>query len=249
MKCHSCGNELHMEEERCPYCGAENLYYKKHRFAMKKYRKDFDEVKEDVYKKTGFFTGFTVRITIIAVLVAVNIGMLFLCRNIWSIEQHIKIRELERNRAKYVKVMDELEAEGKFYELSVYYDENSLYYGDVFDEYESVTRMCSYYTSIYRDLLLLYRGQEETYITTEELITRLCENIEYMYKCSVQKEYENPERFSEQHKAAMEKIKEEVECMLVAYANLTPEQAEGFEGLSNGRKQIAIEEGLGLYEE
>ena len=248
MKCHSCGNELHMEEERCPYCGVENPYYKKHRFAMKKYREDYNEVKEDVYKKTGFFTGLTVKITIIAVLAAVNIGVLFLYKNCWSIERYIKTREIADHRDTYAKVMDELEAEGRFYELSVYYDENCLYYGDVFEEYEKVTRMCSYYMSIYRDLVMLGKGQEEVYATTEEVIARLCENIENMYKCSVQKEYDNPECFRESHKEAMEKIKEDVKCLLIAYANLTPEQAEGFEGLSNGRKQIAIEEGLGLYE-
>lgn len=249
MKCHSCGNDLHMEEERCPYCGVENPYYKKHRFAMKKYRKEFDDVKEDVYKKTGIFTGLTVRITIIAVLAAINIGMLLINRNVWNIERYRIEKHNQEHREEYSGRLDELEAEGKFYELAVFWEEYSLYYGDSFEEYKKIADVCSRYADIYRGILNLEKEYEFDYMTQTERITDLCENMEFMYGYMIPKEYDNPECFNEQHTAAMEKVKERVTCMLSVYAHLTPEEAEQFWELSNGRKQLAIEKGLGLYEE
>jgi len=249
MKCHSCGNDLHIEEERCPYCGAENPYYKKHRFVMKKYRKEFDDVKEDVYKKTGLFTGLTVRITIIAILAAMNIGVLLVNRNVWNIERYRIERNNKEHYEEYAKRLDEMEAEERFYELSVFWEENSLYYGESFDAYNNIASVCNYYEQIYREILMLEKEYEFDYMTQEKRISVLCDNIDYMYGYMIQKEYSNPECFNEQHTKAMEKVKERVECMLVAYAHLTPEEAEQFWELSDGRKQLAIEKGLGLYEE
>jgi len=238
-----------MEEERCPYCGVENPYYKKHRFAMKKYRKEFDDVKEDVYKKTGIFTGFAVRITIIAVLAAINIGMLLVNRNVWNIERYRIEKHNREHKEEYSRRLDELEAEGKFYELAVFWEEYSLYYGDGFAEYEKIADACSRYADIYRDILKLEKEYEFDYITQAERITYLCEEIDYMRGSMIQKEYDDPECFNEQHTEAMERLKERVTCMLTVYIHLTPEEAEQFWELSNGRKQLAIEKGLGLYEE
>ena len=40
MKCKNCNANLQIEDEKCPYCGAENPYAKKHRADMKKYAGD-----------------------------------------------------------------------------------------------------------------------------------------------------------------------------------------------------------------
>ena len=70
MKCQHCGNNLNIEDRFCPYCGQPNPFAVKHQEEMDRYEKDYQETKEDVLEQSSRFNRHTVRITIIAVLVA-----------------------------------------------------------------------------------------------------------------------------------------------------------------------------------
>lgn len=241
MKCPSCGNGLHMEDEKCPYCGKENPYYKKHRLAMRKYQKDYNDVKEDVYKKTGSFTGMHTKITAIAVLAVLNMELFLLGKNAWDIHYLWEEKQINRHSAEHVAVIDRLETEKDYFALGTYWDKVYLY-GSTYNEYYQICWMSHYYIRVYAQLMDL--TNEDTYTSIEEKIKNLCSDIEYMYEFSVQEEYDDPSCFSERHLQAMDDIKEELKCLLITYCNLTEAEAEEFPGYSNGQKQLVLERGI-----
>ena len=70
MKCQHCGNNLNIEEIFCPYCGQPNPFAVKHQEAMRRFEKDYERTKKDVLEQSTRFNRHTVRITILAVLLA-----------------------------------------------------------------------------------------------------------------------------------------------------------------------------------
>ena len=52
MKCKNCNANLQIEDEKCPYCGAENPFAKKHRADMKKYAGEFASTREEVLENS-----------------------------------------------------------------------------------------------------------------------------------------------------------------------------------------------------
>lgn len=246
MKCPSCGYGLHIEDEKCPHCGKENPYYKMHRADMGRYEHDFSEVKRDVYEKTGFFTGLTVKITIIAVLVALELGVLVFNYFSWDIRSAIGESRAKKNVKEYVEILDELEQSGQYMEFAEFYAQKYLYYCDEYDHYSKVQQVCRQYEYVYRGFMNL--SKENDYITPQEKIVQLCENLENLYEACERKTYDKEEYFTGQHMKTMENILEDVKALLVAYGNLTEEEAEEFPNLSNARKQLALERGLGLDE-
>lgn len=246
MKCHSCGYGLHIEDEKCPHCGMENPYYKKHRADMGRYEKDYSEVKQHVYKKTGFFTGMTVKITIIAVLVALEMGALVFHHYSWDVRRAINKSDAKRNMDIYTEELDRLEQEGDFKRFAIFYELKNLGSVDEYEEYWKVYRMSSAYQYVYDDFVRLLC--DDDYMDKDERIQNLCDNLEYMYEVAERNEYDEEEWYSEAHVQAMERMKEDVKAMLVAYGGLSKEEADNFENLSNARKQLALEGGLGLDE-
>ena len=246
MKCPSCGYGLHIEDEKCPHCGKENPYYKKHRADMGKYEQDYSEVKRDVYAKTGFFTKLTVKITVIAVLVALELGTLVFHHFSWDIKSAINKQRAEKNVEEYTRKLNELEQAENYIGLAEFYDRKDLYCCDEYKEFYKVHWVCSLYARVYDDFMEL--NAKRSYDTPQQRIVQLCSDLEDLYDSCERGEYDSPVYYSEQHTKTMEKILENVEAFLVVYGNLTEEEAENFPNLSNARKQLALEGGLGLDE-
>ena len=247
MKCQSCGSELHIEDERCSYCGNANPHYKKHRLEMKKYQKDYEAVRKNVYTKAGIFTKHNAKITVIAVLALLNVVMLILYVNAWDIHYFLERQAVKRNAAVHREALAEMEAQGDYFALVAYYDEHNLNYGSALDEYWNVCAVSRGYYEVYKGLTEL--TQENIYTSMEKQIQSVCEDFEYMYRYSEQKEYDRPECFRREHVEAMEDMKERVKYLLITYGNVTEEEAERFAQLSNAQKQLALERGVGGYEE
>ena len=70
MKCEHCGSNLTLEDKVCPYCGMENKLAGKHISDMDKFAKDYTSVRDEVLSNSRRFNGFTARLTIIAILIA-----------------------------------------------------------------------------------------------------------------------------------------------------------------------------------
>lgn len=242
MKCQSCGNELHIEDEKCPYCGSGNPHYRKHRQDMHRYQKEFSTVKREVYKKTRIFTGLTVKISVIAVLVALEFILLFMYENAWGIARTWITWEAEQNLEQHREMLDKMEKECSYIELGCYYEYNGLRYVDELAEYKVVASLCDNYS--YMHQYLASASSEDAYLSGEELAKYLCETLEYIYKRMEQDDYTDAACYRGQHMELIENMKEDIKCMLVAYANIPLEEAENFAELSSGMKRLALERGL-----
>ena len=247
MKCSNCGSNLQIEDSKCLYCGSVNPYFEKHREEMLRFKKDYEKTKDDVIKKSGRVAGMSVKITVIAILVALNIIILFLASNSWSIMHEIEKSKAERNADIHRMRLESYEEAFNYNGLAKYYEEYSLYGSDSLEDFDVVYRACSNYAYIYQYIVEL--GNPDSYLTDEQRIEYICENLDYVYDAMEPKEYDLPEWYQGKHGEVLEQMKYDLKVLIMTYANVGQEEADAFPNMSDGRRQVAMERGLGLYED
>lgn len=126
------------------------------------FKKIMKEPKQ-VIEKSSRFAGNSVKITMIAILVAVNILLIFLAGNAWDIMNSLDKMSAERNADIHRARLETYEAECNYMELANYYEEHSLYGSDALSDFDAVYRVCSNYSYIYEYIVEL--GNEDSYVT------------------------------------------------------------------------------------
>ena len=247
MKCKQCGASITLDVNFCPYCGTENSEYKLQRKQMFHLKKDYERTKARVLRENQRIAASSVKITAIAILIALNFVIWFLAGNVWDIMHDYKYSTEKKNIRYHLERLTEYEKDNKYLMLSAYYDEHLLYSMEELEEFRQVYQACSNYQYVYSMIMNLYNP--ENYLSKEESIKNICDNLEYMYDAMEKGEYDNPKAFEGQHKKTIDSLKKEVEMLLVTYTGITEEEAAGFDKMSDGQRQIALERGLGLYED
>ena len=249
MKCENCGANLRIEDAFCPYCGAPNPDAIHHRQDMQEYQQKFQRTQRDVYRSAKKFSLINIRIIIVLVLVVLLLVTVMLNSSHYEISRWIRhtrtAAQSEEHRAK----LTELEAEGKYQAFYEYYSSNDMYYFDEVKDFSIVYYVSSCYASAIDSLERLIARDQVSYINVEGEIQSLCDSVGYLYGRTVRGTYDGEEEWSPQHTAAIEDMKAEINLMLITYCNLKEEDLEVFEAAKSSRKQIMIEEGMGLHEE
>ncbi len=241
MKCPTCGSNLTIDDEKCLFCGTDNPFAVKHRKEMHHFTKEFNETKDAVMEKSHHVNRWAVKITLIAILVAANLGVLFFINNISDFEYLIKQRELINNYEIYTAKLDELEANRDYIAFARYCNDNEFYIAREYDEYYAVSRACDSFNLLYKHTMNMVMdgemdGQRLEYAT---------DNIEYVYEFARKPDYFDDEgKYKEQHLECLEDLVEDMEAFLQTYYGLSDEEIESFEELSKARKQILLEEGF-----
>lgn len=247
MKCKKCGASIEIENNYCPYCGTENPYFQQHRKEMSFLKEDYEKTKDQVMEKHKKIAGFSVKIAAICILVAVDLLLLILAGNMWSLMGSYEKVQAKRNLTEYRERLEKYEKERDYLLFSAFYEEKNLYGVEGFEDFETVYRVCSNYQYIYKYIIDL--GKEKSYPTDEERIKYICDNLDYLYDSMVQKEYSDPEQFQGEHKALMDDLKYDLKALFITYGGITEEEAEKFPEMSYGKRQIALERGLGYDED
>ena len=249
MKCQHCGNNLNIEDKFCPYCGQPNPFAVKHQEEMERFEKDYQETKEDVLEQSSRFNRHTVRITIIAVLVALIAVTCFLLAqadNIrwWQMEKAIKAEENVHREA-----IQQLMEDRDYLSLCSYFNRNHITYTDSLREYNAVFDTTTRYRMFYDNLMTLQakKADEENYryYTEGELIEDISRNIRALYDYMEPQDY-NEEAYEEDKMAYMEDMRDQMEIMVAGYFGLTPEEAEGMRSMNASRINVLLEDS---YEE
>ena len=94
MKCKHCGSNLNIEDKFCPYCGEPNPYATLHQKEMDKYKKDYQATKRDVLEQSSRFNRRTVKVTIIAIMVALIAAVMVLIFNVDNIRYWKEDRDI-----------------------------------------------------------------------------------------------------------------------------------------------------------
>lgn len=245
MKCTFCGGPLTLKDEKCPYCGAPNPDILKHRSDMKHYQSEFKKTQDDVYTTTHKFTSFSVRTSIIAFLVILNVAALILIGSAWPIYKSVTKSTLHKNEAVHKKTMDDLIKDEKYIELNAYFNSNNLYLGDEFDTYTAITRVSDSYNSIFNSINSMINPELSSSWSPRYLVSSLSSYYE-----TISGEYFLYEgKYLNEHFAALDDIDQKIQLLLTSFCKLTKEDLSTLPNLSANGIQDLLERRLDIHEE
>lgn len=246
MKCPSCGANLQIEDEKCPFCGKENPFAVKHRRDMHYYNREFHQARQSVEQKTERFTSSAVKITVIAVLLTLNIIMAFLTAEgpyqIWKMQTN---RDIQKNYEAYEAQLAAYEEEGNWCAMEEFYEAKSLSMGQNYHEYRVVVNAANSYKYIMQ--MLMNYASEEGYIDARECGERVADSLDYFYAYIDRTEYQYEDYdicYEGRQGEALERMRADMEAVLIAYAHMTPEEVQSLADYSKSKKTSLIEEGL-----
>ncbi|MCQ2549390.1 MAG: zinc ribbon domain-containing protein [Lachnospiraceae bacterium] len=250
MKCPNCGAQISVEDQKCPYCDSENEFYKSQRKSFIHFRREFESMKADVLDKTHQASKRSAIITWIAILLVLNIVFLILIGQSYEISSSIKTNKLKKDLTNVKLQVSSYEEERDYFSLAAFDRAYYLYDIKELREYQVAVEMSEKFVWIYEAIMRLqeeepsYRNSKEEdckYIS--EYLTRLYENL------SPKNSYYDVSCYTEVHKAFMEDLVADMHALLVAYCEVPAETVERFPTMSEGKRMIALEKGLGIWEE
>lgn len=247
MKCVNCGAGIQIEDEKCPFCGTPNPFAVQHRQDMQQYRVEFQDTKKKVEQRSIRFTALSVKLTVIAVLFAAVIGMIYMLDDgIYDIRMHQILSELARNREEYAERLAAYERDGDWNLLYDLYVENSLSYDETFKEYYVLYYASFDYTFIVE--YLMHYGEGLDYYSAEDVAKWIAAQLEGFYDCVNRRGSFGSDFYDEcytgVHKEALERICRDMETLLMTYAGLTREELDTLQDYSRNRQVAIIEEAL-----
>lgn len=248
MKCQHCGANLTIDDEVCSFCGSANPFAAKHRREMRRFTNEFNRTKTDVLKESRHHSKWAAKITLIAVMVALNLIIWFAIGNSYEIEDFFMRQKVEGEYFKHKAALDEYEENRQFIAFEYYYNENDLYCSDMFDEYRVVSNVCSQYMSAYTYLMNIVTKDETDYYSHEDYLEYLSEQLEYLYDFASKDEYDDPNWYKPIHQECMYAAVKQMEDLIQTYLGVSDEDIANFSEMSTARRQIIMEEGLKYYE-
>lgn len=250
MKCPTCGNNLQMEDESCPYCGSPNPFFQQHQEDMEYYEKQFNSTKEAVEGRSKRFISLTVKVTMIAVLVVLNIVMMFMMdRGSYAIwKSHVK-KDIQAHATEYRAAMDQYEKDGRWILLADYYSEKSLDRDENFREYSQTVNAAGDYKMIYNRLMDILSPNK--YNDTAYYAQQLSRHLTDFYRVVNREDYRSDyydSQYTTNHVDAMNRMRMDVETLMKAYAGLTDEDLQNFPDYSEAKRASILEERIGESE-
>lgn len=242
MKCEHCGNNLGIEDEKCPYCGWENRFAQKHNKDMDRYEADYESVKEEVLSNSRHFNGLAVRITITAILLAVIAGLFAGLANKYEILDARRDAILKAHIDEYNARLEELTEARDYTGLFYYCRANQLSYSRYLDDYYIIYCASARYVDLRS--YIYYLKDENSYVTDEQALEGIAEvtNMIYEYR-DPQSEYDKKHYYNDKVYAYVNDLTGEAETILKAYFGFSDEEIEEYAGLSKAHKELKLEEG------
>ncbi|MCR4807490.1 MAG: zinc ribbon domain-containing protein [Lachnospiraceae bacterium] len=243
MKCEYCGNNLGIEDEKCPYCGKENRFASKHNKDMDKYEADYASVKEEVLTNSRRFNGLAVRITVIAVLLAVIAGLIAGIANKYEIQDARRDAIIKEHLSEYKARLAELSKARDYTGLFYYCRANRISYSRFLDEYYIMCAASSRYTDLRS--YIFYLKDEDSYVSDQQALEGIAEVTDMIYEYRDPKsEYDNKTYYNDEVYAFTSDLADEANTILKAYFGFSDEDIVEYEGMTRAHKELKLEEGL-----
>ena len=249
MKCKNCGGEIRLEDMYCPYCGSPNEEAHRHAVDMQKYRREFQQTKEDVIERAGTQSRRAVRFAAVAFLIVAIAVNVFLQMNSYALFRVWEDSVRKKNAPAYTaKIEEYLEAEDYLGFASFCSNKNLSMYDETFQKYYVPYRLASDYSYAVMELMQLtnhsrYSGVGHIVKYTSEAVQTFYEDMD-PEKYTYYENYDSP--FVQKH---LENMTEEMEALCTAYLNMTQEEAKSLRSASRGKRVLLIERGLDQYAE
>ncbi|MDE6404567.1 MAG: zinc ribbon domain-containing protein [Lachnospiraceae bacterium] len=245
MKCPTCGANLQIEDETCPFCGNPNPFAVKHQQDMRHFQQEFQKTKQEVEKKTLHFNSFTARIAVIAALLVMVLGMIYVMDRgpyyLWS--SRIE-RDIAKNVQKYGAELSACEEAGAWRRLYALHDVKSLDHTRDFQEYTVLSFVIFDYKSILNQMTSF---REENGNDAATASARMASHLDSFYKSTGRSTFGSTyfdNNYTPKHMEAYGRMQEDLEAALSVYCHLTKEEVAALSDYSVVKKAALIEEGL-----
>ena len=216
--------------------------------AMRRFEKDYERTKKGVLEQSTRFNRHTVRVTILAVLVAlIAVAAVLLIKaddiRWWRMEKRAESRAAE-HRAAISELMDRRNYLG----LYSYLTKNDIRYTDAFREYDAVCDSSSQYRQFYENLMMLQGKKNDPeafrYYSREELLENTSKEIYRINECLKPQTY-NEVAYTAEKIAYMESVRDRVETMMEGYFGLSREETLATRGMTVARINVLLEDHYG----
>ena len=248
MKCQHCGNNLNIEENFCPFCGQPNPFAVKHQEAMRRFETDYERTRKDVLAQSSRFNRFTVRIAVLAVLIALIAATAFILvqaddLRLLRIEKRAEA-QADLHRAAIGRLMDERDYLG----IYSYISENDIRFTDAFREYDTVSDSSFQYRQFYINLMFLQAKKTDPdayrYYNESELLEYMAEEIHRLNE-SLQPQTYNEAAYTAEKMEFVAGVRDRVETMMESYLGMSREEALATREMTVARINILLEDHYG----
>ncbi len=246
MKCDSCGYNLNIEDNFCPHCGSKNIYAAKHSQEMEDFSRKFEATKEEVLENTKKFGEINIKITIVAVLVALIAIFVIIAFRADDIRYSRRQKDIRRNEDKHIEQIKAYEANKDIDGICRYMEVNDLSYvsSGKLRSYSGVYYVSYYYLGIESELrTLINRERNMSYYSDEYCIKHIVDMIGYL-KSNISENSFDKDLLTEERGEYVEYVKGLIEDSIRVYCNLTKEEAASIWEMNPSRIGVMIEEGI-----
>lgn len=245
MKCDYCGSNLGIEDELCPHCGNPNTHARQHSEAMRMFNSRFRATEAEVRENTRRFNRFTVTLTVLAVLVALNAIVLLLIANSWLIEDSMINKSVARNMKTHVAALDEMMVARDYRGIEYYANMNNLTYSEAMRKYDSVFNVVRSYNQIQNNIIELFINDRDTkysYMSDEELIEYIARNYEYVYDLEEELDRTWGEPIPENAKVFVRNTIDDAGLLLKEFFGVTDDDLIAMRDMTTSRRALLLEE-------
>lgn len=248
MRCKYCGGEIRLEDAFCSYCGKPNEHARRHAHEMQAFRSDYEATKRGVEHKVRRFTGVSVRVSLLALLLVGTVLLLLLGGQTWSVRRAWVEARSERHAARCMAEMDALLEAEDFLAFSAYCEANCIDpYDNAFEKYAPAERAARSFRYLYSDILRAAHPPE--YYDRQRILESLADDLEYFYDALDMEQYEYYEGAdSGQNRAALAAMEERSALLLQSFCGIDAKEAAALREMSPARRALLLEEAMG-YEE
>lgn len=214
MKCSSCGANLEIDNEVCPYCGSVNRIAQKHREDMKKYKTDYDTTKSEVIKKSRRVNEKAIRISVVAFTVSALALLIILILGETTFRYRYNRNKSMANVEQYRPQIEDLMAKEDYLALNELIIAHELYHSENFDgKYYTALRATTSFANLYYDVLrVIEDGGNDT--------ERLASNIGN-YINEINRPLNEYDKIPDDCKSYMNHLGEDTQLLLQTYLNLS----------------------------
>lgn len=247
MKCPHCGSPMGLEDEFCSFCGKPNEFAKKHQEDMKHYHKEFKETQEKVYKKTNHFAHMTSFFVILFVLLILNLAAVVFTSSSWDIGHSILKKNLSAHLEEHKENLETFLQNEDYCGFSGYFNRNSLYALDEFQEYDAVVYAADSYFNLFRQLADPLNASDNYTFEAENLpntVRSITNDLDSIFNVEQNYQYRKEICLTEDKKAIIQKIQDQTTAILTTYGGLTLKEAQELPDLSSSRQQEILKRSL-----
>jgi len=166
----------------------------------------------------------------------------------WEIVRQWKQIKANVNRQNYETLLNQLEAEGRYMEFSQVFSENQLRSVEQLEHFGAVQMTANQYYYLYGNIMRVVTVDEDYKELPGMLAEQVSDGLEYLYRWMDEEERWDESQYTQEHLETMENMVQEIHLLLKTYWNISEEDLENFPRMSTARRQIILEEGLGIGE-